>query len=189
MLPLPTVLFGHCYHSFLVIQKETGLHQSSFLKICYPLYQFGNPQLRVFRTDYFLTLVRPGVPLSEDTVQFRIPMEMTKVEVKDYLENIYNVPVASVRTRIQYGSMRMRDYKNCRIKKPDYKVAYVQLEVSKLRLLWQRGTLELPRSLPDPSQQICKETVSRNCLFHIILPGCRRNLSVSGLVSRDQKDH
>ncbi|XP_078239822.1 large ribosomal subunit protein uL23m isoform X4 [Pogona vitticeps] len=146
MLPLPTVLFGHCYHSFLVIQKETGLHQSSFLKICYPLYQFGNPQLRVFRTDYFLTLVRPGVPLSEDTVQFRIPMEMTKVEVKDYLENIYNVPVASVRTRIQYGSMRMRDYKNCRIKKPDYKVAYVQLAAGE--------TFQFPDLFPETKKTI-----------------------------------
>ncbi|XP_042762536.1 39S ribosomal protein L23, mitochondrial isoform X1 [Panthera leo] len=93
----------------------------------YPLYQLGNPQLRVFRTNFFIRLVRPGTAQPEDTVQFRIPMEMTRVDVRNYLERIYNVPVAAVRTRVQHGSNRKRDYRNVRMKKPDYKVAYVQL--------------------------------------------------------------
>lgn len=41
----------------------------------YPLYQLGNPQLRVFRTNFFIQLVRPGTTQPEDTVQFRIPMQ------------------------------------------------------------------------------------------------------------------
>lgn len=41
----------------------------------YPLYQLGNPQLRVFRTNFFIQLVRPGSAQPDDTVQFRIPME------------------------------------------------------------------------------------------------------------------
>ena len=45
--------------------------------VLYPLYQLGNPQLRVFRTNFFIQLVRPGTAQPEDTVQFRIPMEMT----------------------------------------------------------------------------------------------------------------
>ncbi|EFB20034.1 hypothetical protein PANDA_008880 [Ailuropoda melanoleuca] len=98
----------------------------------YPLYQLGNPQLRVFRTNFFVQLVRPGTAQPEDTVQFRIPMEMTRVDLRNYLERIYNVPVAAVRTRVQHGSNRKRDYRNVRVKKPDYKVAYVQL-VSGLR--------------------------------------------------------
>ncbi|XP_008576873.1 PREDICTED: 39S ribosomal protein L23, mitochondrial [Galeopterus variegatus] len=93
----------------------------------YPLYQLGGPQLRVFRTNFFIQLVRPGTEQPEDTVQFRIPMEMTRVDLRNYLERIYNVPVAAVRTRVQHGSGRKRDYRNVRIKKPDYKVAYVQL--------------------------------------------------------------
>nr|XP_060463706.1 large ribosomal subunit protein uL23m isoform X2 [Panthera onca] len=52
---------------------------------------------------------------------------MTRVDVRNYLERIYNVPVAAVRTRVQHGSNRKRDYRNVRMKKPDYKVAYVQL--------------------------------------------------------------
>ena len=91
----------------------------------YPLYQLGGPQLRVFRTNFFIQLVRPGTAQPEDTVQFRIPMEMTRVDLRNYLEQIYNVPVAAVRTRVQHGSNRRRDHKNVRIKKPDYKVAYV----------------------------------------------------------------
>ncbi|XP_003798461.1 39S ribosomal protein L23, mitochondrial [Otolemur garnettii] len=95
--------------------------------VLYPLYQLGGPQLRVFRTNFFIQLVRPGTAQPEDTVQFRIPMEMTRVDLRNYLERIYNVPVAAVRTRVQHGSHRKRDHRNVRIKKPDYKVAYVQL--------------------------------------------------------------
>uniref|UniRef100_A0A8C9JDQ1 39S ribosomal protein L23, mitochondrial n=1 Tax=Panthera tigris altaica TaxID=74533 RepID=A0A8C9JDQ1_PANTA len=73
----------------------------------YPLYQLGNPQLRVFRTNFFIRLVRPGTAQPEDTVQFRIPMD---------------VPPSP-----PTGSNRKRDYRNVRMKKPDYKVAYVQL--------------------------------------------------------------
>ncbi|XP_006860870.1 PREDICTED: 39S ribosomal protein L23, mitochondrial [Chrysochloris asiatica] len=95
--------------------------------VLYPLYQLGGPQLRVFRTNFFVQLVRPGVAQPENTVQFRIPMEMTRVDLRNYLESIYQVPVAAVRTRVQHGSNKKRDYKRVRVKKPDYKVAYVQL--------------------------------------------------------------
>ncbi|XP_070283201.1 large ribosomal subunit protein uL23m isoform X1 [Myotis yumanensis] len=95
--------------------------------VLYPLYQLGNPQLRVFRTNFFIQLVRPGTAQPEDTVQFRIPMEMTRVDLRNYLERIYSVPVAAVRTRVQHGSNRKRDHRNVRVKKPDHKVAYVQL--------------------------------------------------------------
>ncbi|XP_054998479.1 39S ribosomal protein L23, mitochondrial [Sorex araneus] len=95
--------------------------------VLYPLYQLGGPQLRVFRTNFFVRLVRPGQAQPEDTVQFRIPLEMTRVDLRNYLERIYNVPVAAVRTRVQHGSGRKRDHRNVRVKKPDYKVAYVQL--------------------------------------------------------------
>ncbi|CAL8325772.1 unnamed protein product [Gadus morhua 'NCC'] len=71
-------------------------------KLIYPLYQLGNPQLRLFRPNWALTLVRPGREQPSDTVQFRIPMEMTKCDVKNYLEKAYSVPVGAVRTRIQF---------------------------------------------------------------------------------------
>ncbi|KAM8807455.1 large ribosomal subunit protein uL23m [Eudromia elegans] len=113
-------------------------------RVVYPLFQPGGPQLRIFRPDFFMTLVRPGVPQPEDTAQFRVSMEMTKVDIKNYLEKIYNVPVVAVRTRIQHGAHNRRNHKNQRIKKPDYKVAYVQLG--------QGQTFQFPNLFPEKEQ-------------------------------------
>ncbi|NXA51657.1 RM23 protein, partial [Nothocercus julius] len=110
----------------------------------YPLFQLGGPQLRLFRPDFFMALVRPGVPQPEDTAQFRVSMEMTKLDIKNYLEKIYNVPVVAVRTRIQHGAHNRRNHKNQRIKKPDYKVAYVQLG--------QGQTFQFPNLFPEKEQ-------------------------------------
>ncbi|XP_055365687.1 39S ribosomal protein L23, mitochondrial isoform X2 [Betta splendens] len=106
-------------------------------RLLYPLYQLGNPQLRMFRPNWFLTLVRPGKEQPPDTVQFRIPMEMTKFDVKNYLEKIYDVPVGAVRTRIQFGSNKKRNHLNQKVKQPDYKVAYVQLFLTCIRAVLQ----------------------------------------------------
>lgn len=114
-------------------------------KVLYPLYQLGNPQLRVFRPNFFLTLVRPGKEQPPDTVQFRIPLEMTKCDVKNYLEKIYSVPVGAVRTRIQYGSNKKRNHLNQRVKMPDYKVAYVQLA--------GQETFEFPNIFPEKERK------------------------------------
>nr|XP_055171012.1 39S ribosomal protein L23, mitochondrial isoform X3 [Nyctereutes procyonoides] len=81
-------------------------------------------------------------------------MEMTRVDLRNYLERIYNVPVAAVRTRVQHGSNRKRDYRNVRMKKPDYKVAYVQLIRMPSSILCpsgnrQRGSGARPLSCPD----------------------------------------
>ncbi|TRY77591.1 hypothetical protein DNTS_024418, partial [Danionella cerebrum] len=106
----------------------------------YPIYQHGNPQLRIFRPPFNFTLVRPGKEQPPDTVQFRVPIVMTKFDVKNYLEKIYNVPVAAVRTRIQFGSNKRRNHLHQRVKKPDYKVAYVQLA--------QEQTFQFPDLFP-----------------------------------------
>ncbi|KAM9220208.1 large ribosomal subunit protein uL23m isoform 3-T3 [Dugong dugon] len=112
--------------------------------VLYPLYQLGGPQLRVFRTNFFIQLVRPGMAQPEDTVQFRIPLEMTRVDLRNYLERIYQVPVAAVRTRVQHGSGRRRDHRQVRVKKPDYKVAYVQLAHGQ--------TFRFPNLFPEKEQ-------------------------------------
>uniref|UniRef100_A0A3Q2GXR3 Large ribosomal subunit protein uL23m n=1 Tax=Equus caballus TaxID=9796 RepID=A0A3Q2GXR3_HORSE len=134
--------------------------------VLYPLYQLGNPQLRVFRTNFFIRLVRPGTAQPEDTVQFRIPMEMTRVDLRNYLERIYNVPVAAVRTRVQHGSNRKRDHRNVRIKKPDYKVAYVQLGLPSLfglifavRKMRQSRWRELPGLIKTPVSSVLDQAI------------------------------
>ncbi|XP_058160925.1 large ribosomal subunit protein uL23m isoform X2 [Dasypus novemcinctus] len=120
--------------------------------VLYPLYQLGGPQLRVFRTNFFVRLVRPGVPQPEDTVQFQIPMEMTRTDVRNYLQSIYGVPVASVRTRVQHGSNRKRDSRNVKIKKADTKVAYVQLAHGQTFAFPDLFPTKEPRADGDPTE-------------------------------------
>uniref|UniRef100_A0AAQ4PHB3 Large ribosomal subunit protein uL23m n=1 Tax=Gasterosteus aculeatus aculeatus TaxID=481459 RepID=A0AAQ4PHB3_GASAC len=117
-------------------------------RLLYPLYQLGNPQLRIFRPNWFLTLVRPGKEQPPDTVQFRIPMEMTKYDVKNYLEKIYDVPVGAIRTRIQFGSNKKRNHLHQKVKQPDYKVAYVQL--------WQSTTKSTRESQENNALTLCR---------------------------------
>ncbi|XP_042197598.1 39S ribosomal protein L23, mitochondrial [Callorhinchus milii] len=130
-------------------------------KVMYPLYQFGNPQLRIFRTNFFMTLVRPGKEQPEDTVQFRIPIEMTKYDVKNYLQSIYDVPVATVRTRIQYCTNKKRNHMNQRVKRPDYKVAYVQLTQGQTfsfpDLFPQKDPTPEPGSMEEIQQKFMEE--------------------------------
>ncbi|XP_063842032.1 large ribosomal subunit protein uL23m-like isoform X1 [Scylla paramamosain] len=67
----------------------------------YPLYQFGNPQLRVFLPNFFMKLVKPRDPLPANVVQFHVSMQMTKIDIKNYLEKIYNIPVEHVVTHVR----------------------------------------------------------------------------------------
>uniref|UniRef100_A0A672TS42 Large ribosomal subunit protein uL23m n=1 Tax=Strigops habroptila TaxID=2489341 RepID=A0A672TS42_STRHB len=94
---------------------------------------------------------RPGTPpLGLQLVL--LAERMTRIDVKNYLEKIYNVPVAAVRTRIQYGANNKRNHKNQRVKKPDYKVAYVQLG--------QGQTFQFPNLFPEKEDDA--ETRSRD---------------------------
>jgi len=120
-------------------------------RLIVPLYQYGNPQLRVFRPNWFLTLVRPGREQPPDTVQFRVPLEMTKYDVRNYLQKIYDVPVAAVRTRIQFCSNKKRNHLNQRVKRPDYKVAYVQLG--------QEQTFDFPNLFPETDTKSAEGSV------------------------------
>ncbi|NWU36323.1 RM23 protein, partial [Hylia prasina] len=115
----------------------------------YPLFQRGGPQLRIFRPNFFMLAVRPGYTIMRSPLsllqikQAQLP-QMTKVDIRNYLERIYNVPVAAVRTRIQYGANNKRNHRNQRVKKPDYKVAYVQLG--------QGQTFQFPNLFPEKEQ-------------------------------------
>lgn len=54
-------------------------------------------------------------------------MEMTKIDVQNYLEKIYKVPVVEVRTRIDMGKTYKEPGRGYVIKKDDTKLAYVTL--------------------------------------------------------------
>uniref|UniRef100_A0A2M4C2C9 Large ribosomal subunit protein uL23m n=1 Tax=Anopheles marajoara TaxID=58244 RepID=A0A2M4C2C9_9DIPT len=93
----------------------------------YPIYQRGNPQLRVFLPNFWLKLLRPEHEQPPNVVQFACSMEMTRHDVKNYLEKIYKVPVVSVRTRIGMGNTKRDLVLGYITKEEDTKYAYVTL--------------------------------------------------------------
>ncbi|XP_058789191.1 large ribosomal subunit protein uL23m [Phymastichus coffea] len=92
----------------------------------YPLYQKGNPQLRIFLPNFWLKLVKPEHSQPKNIVVFHCSMEMTRYDVKNYLEKIYKVPVIKVNTRIAMGKFKKNEQGTI-IKKDDIKFAYVSL--------------------------------------------------------------
>ncbi|CAN8023510.1 unnamed protein product, partial [Ixodes persulcatus] len=70
----------------------------------YPQYVKGNPQLRIFLPNFWMKLVKHGKPQPPNTVKFVVPLQMTKYDVKNYLEKIYKVPVAQVKTFVMLGT-------------------------------------------------------------------------------------
>lgn len=93
----------------------------------YPLYQKGNPQLRVFLPNFWMKLVRPENEQPPNVVLFKVSMEMSEHDVENYLREIYKVPVVGVRCRIQMGEFYMCPFKRYVKKRNDDKFAYVHM--------------------------------------------------------------
>ncbi|XP_055856337.1 39S ribosomal protein L23, mitochondrial [Episyrphus balteatus] len=93
----------------------------------YPIYQRGNPQLRVFLPNFWMKLIRPKEEQPENVVTFSVSMQMTRYDIANYLEKIYQVPVKHVRTRITLGSTKRDQVYGYITKNDDEKIAYVTL--------------------------------------------------------------
>lgn len=95
----------------------------------YPIYKRGNPQLRVFMTNFWMRLVRneqkPTPP--PNVVTFHCSMEMTHHDIKNYLTKIYNIPIVDVRTEVRLGEFYQVPIKKYVNKKNDYRVAIVTM--------------------------------------------------------------
>ncbi|XP_014208669.1 39S ribosomal protein L23, mitochondrial [Copidosoma floridanum] len=92
----------------------------------YPLYQKGNPQLRIFLPNFWMKMVKPDLEQRKNIVHFHCSMEMTRHDIKNYLEKIYKVPVIKVNTRIALGTIRENELGTI-VKDDDIKIAYVHL--------------------------------------------------------------
>lgn len=93
----------------------------------YPLYHRSNPQLRIFLPNFWMKMIRPEHAQPENVVNFAVSMEMTKFDVKNYLTEIYKVPVVEVRTRIAAGKSKQHPNFRYVVKNDDVKIAYVTL--------------------------------------------------------------
>ena len=79
----------------------------------------------MFLPNFWLKLVEPTFKQPKNVVQFHCSMEMTKYDIKNYLEKIYNMKVMNVRTRIQLGKFNRNS--GYVVKEDDIKVAYAVL--------------------------------------------------------------
>ncbi|XP_073999850.1 mitochondrial ribosomal protein L23 [Rhodnius prolixus] len=95
----------------------------------YPIYKKGNPQRRIFLPNFWMKLVRPLFKQPTNIVQFITPTEMTDYDIKNYLEKIYKVPVAEIRSEIVEGDLKRERTKGYIIKEDDYRRAFVTLMV------------------------------------------------------------
>lgn len=94
----------------------------------YPRYVRGNPQLRIFLPDWKMIMIKRKEPMPENTVSFKIDPRMTDWDVKNYLEKIYKVQVAGIKSRIYSGDIH-RTIGGGVGKRRDYKIADVSLPI------------------------------------------------------------
>ncbi|XP_028408407.1 39S ribosomal protein L23, mitochondrial-like [Dendronephthya gigantea] len=95
-----------------------------------------NPRLqaRIFLPEWFMKVVRPTKAVPDNLAIFHVPMEMSRFDVKNYLESIYKINVAKVNIRIQTGKAQRVMMKNGAVKlqqHPDVKIAYVTMTDTK----------------------------------------------------------
>lgn len=74
-----------------------------------------------------MKLIAPMNKQPSNIVQFHCSMEMTKHDIRNYLEKIYNIDIIEVRTRIAMGKFKKDRLHNSVIKEDDRKLAYVVL--------------------------------------------------------------
>ncbi|KAF5285618.1 hypothetical protein FQR65_LT13099 [Abscondita terminalis] len=91
-----------------------------------------------------MKLVKPAYKQPPNVVQFQVSMEMTKHDIKNYLEKIYNVSCAHIRTRIELGKTRSEPGRGYIIKDDDIKYAYIVLPKSEV--------FEFPDIFPKPKE-------------------------------------
>lgn len=117
----------------------------------YPLYQKGNPQLRIFLPNFWMKLVKPQHNQPKNVVEFHVSMEMTRMDIKNYLEKIYDVHPVYVNTRIALGKTYMPE--KFVVKEDDIKIAYVVLPKDQ--------SFKFPDIVPKDSEDKYKEQVKQ----------------------------
>lgn len=93
----------------------------------YPIYQKGNPQLRVFLPNFWMKLVRPKEKQPPNIVQFMVPTAMTNYDIRQYLEKIYKINVVDVYSEIENGKIKEAYKGGYVVKEDDFRRVFVTL--------------------------------------------------------------
>ncbi|KAI6225125.1 hypothetical protein M3Y99_01374700 [Aphelenchoides fujianensis] len=94
------------------------------------LWQPGNPQTRVFLPDFWMRFVEtPNVGrnrLPPHAAKFEVHPQMSRMDVRQYLEKIYKLPVRDNRMgEIEWSNRHSKRYRQALWKEDDQKFAYV----------------------------------------------------------------
>ena len=98
----------------------------------YPIYRRGFPQRRVFLPNFWMRVVDPSAEgvdkiTPKNQVTFEVSPEMTKHDVKNYLQQIYKVDVMDVALHIKSGKTYEHKTFGFLYKDDDVKLAFVAL--------------------------------------------------------------
>ncbi|CAF0783876.1 unnamed protein product [Adineta ricciae] len=97
----------------------------------YPKWQPGDPTHRIFFPQFWMRIVRPeeNRPLRHNVVRFECHIEMTKNDIKQYLEKLYKIETLDITTIIKQGKENRHPVSSEIIDPdPDRKFAYVFLK-------------------------------------------------------------
>ncbi|MCP9263039.1 UDP-glucose:glycoprotein glucosyltransferase [Dirofilaria immitis] len=124
-----TLNYNFFVHSIIIVVKlRLSYLMSSRI---YRLWQPGNPKTRVFLPNFWMKVVDPfPTRLPKHVVKFEVDKRMTRYDVREYLEKIYNLPVREVRTLVKAGYITYdfpldKEKRRALWKENDKKYAYV----------------------------------------------------------------
>ncbi|KUI60699.1 54S ribosomal protein L23, mitochondrial [Cytospora mali] len=72
---------------------------------------FRTGEKKVFLPNHVITFVRPKANQPPTTATFHVPLTFNKLDFRDYLWNVYNVEVTSVRSFVNQMQVRQRSFK------------------------------------------------------------------------------
>jgi large subunit ribosomal protein L23 len=92
--------------------------------------------------NQIFTMLYPGKSLPYDVNIFKVPLNMNRIQIKNYLEELYGVTILKVNTAICIGKRTIDQYGRYKLKK-DYKKAYVRT-ADGFNFPWPRPTTYSP---------------------------------------------
>ena len=109
-----------------VLTKERFFLSKQFNKVDFP--ELGGPKITILVLIFFSSWRETGLGIKEtqNTLVFQVAPKATKTEIKEAVQAVFKVKVASVRTANYPGKERRRGkFTGYR---PDWKKAYVRLK-------------------------------------------------------------
>ncbi len=93
--------------------------------------------MRVRFPNIIFTMIQPTVDYGKNVAVFKVPLNVNKKMIRNYIEQVYQVKVKEVRTMVYQGKTK-RSITGLPIKKPDWKKALVFLRDQQ----WRFPTLD-----------------------------------------------